>query len=767
MNGTEHAQAFDASYASYFSNTAQSSPASHLIGGHSGSPNSLAQLGLSDPMQGHGLGYDMMRPSSSGGSNLHLNISNLSVNSAQDGSDGQQTSPSTIQPNVHQQQHNFLSQAAQARLQGADLMLGGGLASSPHSAGASPTSEGHGLSGTGLPASPSTRGKSAPGAQDAMMLGVKDDAGVSGNAAESTSGPPSRSFSNQSIKSTTGSNAADSPASGFGHMSGLQGGVGAGASGNADVSTESGDGGVGGTSFDDSQLTGQSEAELAAEKRQSSKFVYKLFRMVSDPDYQHLISWNRNGTSVMVCNFDEFAKEVLGKHFKHSNFSSFIRQLNMYGFYKVNKTPRGHRQSVDTQIWEFSHPKFLRGRPDLLDDIRRKALDSEHARVEARDLQYSVSVGQMQLRQQFEEMQFRLDELTEQNMALRNFTTQLRDVLGLVLEHTKKSNGGRLPFDVRMPTLDMPSPMPPMGLWTPQMHDGPPIFVTEPELGHHPQHAHPQHAHPQHAHAHPHSHPHAYPHAHPHAHDGSGSLSRRVSGSSAHSDAMMFHGGQGQHDAAAGMMGHAGVPPPMGMSRGMAPKPALAGLAIDTSAATMMFGQGHAQGISPTSTSAGLTASNAGLGVMSLPASPLTPQHQAMFAAINTPLPPSPAPNSANNGQFGQFDGSPFLANNGFAPQGNAFAAAGPAFGGGGGGGEMGNAGGMYGELDDGQRMGPNAKAMRTPLKRTASNSGPSQQGTPTLGQGQQVQVQVQVQGQGQGQEMATSPGLMKRKSPV
>ncbi|PWN31911.1 winged helix DNA-binding domain-containing protein, partial [Meira miltonrushii] len=112
----------------------------------------------------------------------------------------------------------------------------------------------------------------------------------------------------------------------------------------------------------------------------STKFVHKLFRMVSDPEYQHLISWNANGTSVVVTNFDEFAKEVLGKHFKHSNFSSFIRQLNMYGFYKVNKTPRGHRHAVDTQIWEFSHPKFIRGRPDLLDDIRRKALDSEHAR---------------------------------------------------------------------------------------------------------------------------------------------------------------------------------------------------------------------------------------------------------------------------------------------------------------------------------------------------------------------------------------------------
>ncbi|ELQ32488.1 hypothetical protein OOU_Y34scaffold01119g1, partial [Pyricularia oryzae Y34] len=188
-----------------------------------------------------------------------------------------------------------------------------------------------------------------------------------------------RSYSSTSIKSAAGSQNVDSPSSGFG---------GGGAANQS----------MGDVSIDDGNVASQSEAELAAEKRQSSKFVYKLFRMVSDPDYQHLISWNRNGTSVMVCNFDEFAKEVLGKHFKHSNFSSFIRQLNMYGFYKVNKTPRGHRQSVDAQIWEFSHPKFLRGRSDLLDDIRRKALDSEHARVEARDLQYSVSVGQMQLR---------------------------------------------------------------------------------------------------------------------------------------------------------------------------------------------------------------------------------------------------------------------------------------------------------------------------------------------------------------------------------
>ncbi len=50
---------------------------------------------------------------------------------------------------------------------------------------------------------------------------------------------------------------------------------------------------------------------INAAKGGNGTFVHKLYNMVSDKNYQHLISWNNSGTVFTVCNMLEFSRDVL------------------------------------------------------------------------------------------------------------------------------------------------------------------------------------------------------------------------------------------------------------------------------------------------------------------------------------------------------------------------------------------------------------------------------------------------------------------------
>lgn len=59
-------------------------------------------------------------------------------------------------------------------------------------------------------------------------------------------------------------------------------------------------------------------------------FLTKTYQLVDDPAVDDVISWNDDGSTFVVWRPAEFARDLLPKHFKHSNFSSFVRQLNTY-----------------------------------------------------------------------------------------------------------------------------------------------------------------------------------------------------------------------------------------------------------------------------------------------------------------------------------------------------------------------------------------------------------------------------------------------------
>ncbi|KAL7720079.1 Heat shock transcription factor [Entamoeba marina] len=93
-------------------------------------------------------------------------------------------------------------------------------------------------------------------------------------------------------------------------------------------------------------------------------FVAKLYSLVNSPEHSHLITWSEQHKGQAFCVLDTvaFSQDILPKHFKHSNISSFVRQLNIYGFHKL--------ESKNGTC--FKHENFIKNRPDLLENIKRK-----------------------------------------------------------------------------------------------------------------------------------------------------------------------------------------------------------------------------------------------------------------------------------------------------------------------------------------------------------------------------------------------------------
>ena len=108
-----------------------------------------------------------------------------------------------------------------------------------------------------------------------------------------------------------------------------------------------------------------------------------------DPE---ITTWCEDGNSFMIKNVEKFASTVLPQYFKHSNFSSFARQLNFYGFRKLKAEPilTADYDSRTANHMRFFHELFQKDKPELLHNIKRATKSDIQSKDEAYNLRVDV-----------------------------------------------------------------------------------------------------------------------------------------------------------------------------------------------------------------------------------------------------------------------------------------------------------------------------------------------------------------------------------------
>jgi hypothetical protein len=181
--------------------------------------------------------------------------------------------------------------------------------------------------------------------------------------------------------------------------------------------------------------------------------------MVSDSD-SDIISWTGVGDSFTIKDIDAFQKTVLPKYFNHSKFSSFVRQLNFYGFQKLsqesdiirtvpqviktnasnnnNDDESSHAESLASRQQQtqqnpssngsvtssrtnnsarFMHEYFRRGMPELLAKIQRSTAKPKVPVMEPEEYQ-ALHQKIAALQTQVSQLESQMDQKVEQAVQL-------------------------------------------------------------------------------------------------------------------------------------------------------------------------------------------------------------------------------------------------------------------------------------------------------------------------------------------------------------
>ncbi|XP_017891125.1 heat shock factor protein 5-like [Ceratina calcarata] len=202
----------------------------------------------------------------------------------------------------------------------------------------------------------------------------------------------------------------------------------------------------------------------------SLRFPQKLWRIVNECK-SGAIRWSLHGNTILL-DYKKFQEQYLhagNSIFKTKNITSFIRQLNLYGFRKVtshNRDPICNSHNPD--VHEFLHENFRTGRPDLLSRVYRK---TSVAAAAAGKLKHCQRIQKTRITEQsFENKKdHRVSRLHTCRLALTKALEQIS-------REYQRTNQRRIRNGN---SLNCPEKVFSLGLYTPQNHEPPIDWIAK------------------------------------------------------------------------------------------------------------------------------------------------------------------------------------------------------------------------------------------------------------------------------------------------
>jgi hypothetical protein len=161
---------------------------------------------------------------------------------------------------------------------------------------------------------------------------------------------------------------------------------------------------------------------LNKKRNNSSKcketFLLKLHEILENSDYKKVISWGNEDNVIMISDSHYLSNNILPKFYKHSNFPSFVRQLNKYGFKKI-------KSLYNSKVLLFRHNSF--SRHISLSEIQDIGKNQKEVTKERKDSKYEFLANQ--IKEQKDKNETMKKELLDKIGILSNENEKLKNEL--------------------------------------------------------------------------------------------------------------------------------------------------------------------------------------------------------------------------------------------------------------------------------------------------------------------------------------------------